>query len=280
MRIDVGRAEAAVDRIAGQIATDRIRAAEGILRVANANMERAIRVVSVERGHDPREFALVGFGGCGGLHACEIAAELGISVVIVPQMAGALSALGMLLADRARDYSANALDCPGIDGRFRELERTARKDMPGCKLERSADLRYRGQSYELNVPWRPGDFARPFHEEHEKIYGYSDRERAVEVVTVRVKAAIEVVKPAIRREPGGGAGERVRRVRVGGRWLRIPVYHRADLSAKRKAGPALVVDYGSTTLIPPGWQFILDGAGNLIASAAKRPSPPDPSSKP
>src|SRR5258708_28597816 len=168
MRIDVGRAETAVDRIASQIATDRIRAAEGILRVANANMERAIRVVSVERGHDPRDFALVGFGGCGGLHACEIAAELGISVVIVPQMAGALCALGMLLADRARDYSANALDCPGIDGRFRELERTARKDMPGCKLERSADLRYRGQSYELNVPWRPGDFARPFHEEHEK----------------------------------------------------------------------------------------------------------------
>jgi N-methylhydantoinase A/oxoprolinase/acetone carboxylase beta subunit len=280
MRIDVGRAEAAVDRIASQIATDRIRAAEGILRVANANMERAIRVVSVERGHDPRDFALVGFGGCGGLHSCEIAAELGISVVIVPQMAGALSALGMLLADRARDYSANALDCPDIDARFRELEHNARKDMPGCKLERSADLRYIGQSYELNVPWRPRDFARPFHAEHEKIYGYSDRERAVEIVTVRVKAAIELVKPAIRRDPGAGAGEGVRRVRVGGKWLRVPVYQRAELTAKPAKGPALVIDYGSTTLIPPGWQFILDEAGNLIASAAKRPSRSGPSSRP
>jgi N-methylhydantoinase A len=242
-------------------------------------MERAIRVVSVERGHDPRDFALVGFGGCGGLHACEIAAELGISAVIIPQMAGALSALGMLLADRARDYSASALDCPDIDARFRELERSARKDMPGCRLERSADLRYMGQSYELNVPWRPRDFARPFHEEHEKVYGYSDRGRAVEIVTVRVKAAIEVVKPAIRREAGGaGAGEQSRRVRVGGKWLRVPVFHRADLSAQRRKGPALVVDYGSTTLIPPGWQFILDRAGNLIAYAAKRPAPASRSS--
>jgi N-methylhydantoinase A/oxoprolinase/acetone carboxylase beta subunit len=264
MRIDAARAAAAVDRIAGEISKDRITAAEGILRVANANMERAIRVVSVERGHDPRDFVLVGFGGCGGLHACEIAAELGIGVVLIPQMAGALSALGMLLADRARDYSASALHCQDMETRFRDLERNARADMPGCRLERSADLRYVGQSYELNVPWRPKDFARPFHEEHEKIYGYSDRERAVEIVTVRVKASIEVTKPAIRSESGGGSGGGMRRVRAGGKWLRMPVYHRGDLSAKRRKGPALVVDYGSTTLIPPRWQFVVDRTGNLI----------------
>src|SRR6185436_9260358 len=123
MRIDVDRAATSVDHIATQLDVDRVTAAEGILRVANANMERAIRVVSVERGHDPRDFALVGFGGCGGLHACEIAAELGISVVIIPQMAGALSALGMLLADRARDYSASALHVGDMEERFRELER-------------------------------------------------------------------------------------------------------------------------------------------------------------
>src|SRR5438093_8637272 len=105
MRIDAGRAEAAVDRIARQLHISRIQAAAGILRVANANMEHAIRVVSVERGHDPRDFALVAFGGCGGLHACEIAQELGMRTVIVPQYAGALSALGMLLADAARDYA-------------------------------------------------------------------------------------------------------------------------------------------------------------------------------
>src|SRR5438093_6285425 len=176
MRIDAARAEAAVDRIARQLSMDRIAAAEGILRVANANMERAIRVVSIERGHDPRDFALVAFGGCGGLHACEIAAELGIRAVVVPQMAGALSALGMLLADRVRDYSASALGIAEIEPRFRELEAKARADMPRCRIERSADLRYAGQSYELNVTWRARDFAKAFHHEHQKVYGYSDPE--------------------------------------------------------------------------------------------------------
>jgi N-methylhydantoinase A/oxoprolinase/acetone carboxylase beta subunit len=267
MQIDVARAEAAIERIAALISTDRVTAAEGIVRVANANMERAIRVVSVERGHDPRDFALVGFGGCGGLHACEIAVELGISAVVIPQTAGALSALGMLLADRVRDYSASALHGSDTEARFLGLERMAQADMPGCRLERSADLRYIGQSYELNVPWRPKSIARPFHEEHEKIYGYSDPQRAVEIVAVRVKAWIEVKKPTIRREPGGpGAGEGMRKVRIGGKWLRVPVYHRADLSAQRRRGPALVIDYGSTTLIPPGWRFLCDKAGNLVVT--------------
>ncbi len=147
MHIDASRAEAAVDDIARAVSMDRIAAAEGILRVANANMERAIRVVSVERGHDPRDFALVAFGGCGGLHACEIARELGIRVVIVPQLAGALSALGMLLADQVRDYSASALHREDLEARFQELELRAQSDMPACLLERSADVRYLGQSY-------------------------------------------------------------------------------------------------------------------------------------
>jgi N-methylhydantoinase A/oxoprolinase/acetone carboxylase beta subunit len=270
MHIDVARAEAAVDRIARRISTDRIAAAEGILRVANASMERAIRVVSVERGHDPRDFALTAFGGCGGLHACEIAAELGIGAVIVPQMAGALSALGMLLADRVRDYSASALHCPHIEMRFRELERAARHDMPGASLERSADVRYAGQSYELNVPWRPPNSAVFFHREHRKIYGYSDPSREVEVVTIRVKASIrsgtrfslfEKAKPA-------PIPEQSRKLRMAGKWQRAPVYRRADLSSRRHSGPALVIDYGSTTLIPPGWQFILDKFGNLIVAQA------------
>ncbi len=266
MRIDVARSEAAVDEIARRLSTDRVTAAESILRVANANMERAIRVVSVERGHDPRDFALVGFGGCGGLHACEIAAELGIRTVLAPHMAGALSALGMLLANRARDYSPTALHATDIEPLFRELEAAARREMPGCRLDRSADLRYAGQSYELNVPWRPPDFAAPFHQEHHKIYGYSDPAKAVEMVTIRVKASIAVSKPAIRREPLRTAKtDQTRRVRVNGKWLRVPVYTRSELSSKRKPGPALVIDYGATTLIPPGWQFLIDKAGNLVA---------------
>jgi N-methylhydantoinase A/oxoprolinase/acetone carboxylase beta subunit len=266
MHIDVGRAEAAVDEIARRLSTDRVTAAEGILRVANANMERAIRVVSVERGHDPRDFALIGFGGCGGLHACEIAAELGIRAVIVPQMAGALSALGMLLADRVRDSSASALHCADIEMRFHELERRAHRDMPECRLQRSADVRYAGQSYELNVPWRPPDSAAAFHKEHHKIYGYSDPGRAVEVVTVRVKASIAVSKPVIHAERAvaSSTAQQSRKVRIGGKWLHVPVYRRADLSSRRRSGPALVVDYGSTTLIPAAWQFVLDKAGNLV----------------
>jgi N-methylhydantoinase A/oxoprolinase/acetone carboxylase beta subunit len=273
MHIDVGRAEAAVDEIARRIATDRITAAEGILRVANANMERAIRVVSVERGHDPRDFALVGFGGCGGLHACEIAAELGIRTVIVPHMAGALSALGMLLADRVRDYSASALHCPDVELRFRELEQTAHHDMPGSRLERSADVRYTGQSYELNVPWSPPNSARPFHKEHHRVYGYSDPSRAVEVVTIRVKASIRrrgTCFSLFEQAEARSTVEQTRKLRIAGKWQRAPVYRRADLSSRRQAGPALIIDYGSTTLIPPGWRFILDKSGNLIIRIVAR----------
>jgi N-methylhydantoinase A/oxoprolinase/acetone carboxylase beta subunit len=266
MRIDVGRAEAAVDRIARRLSMNRVAAAEGIVRVANANMERAIRVVSVERGHDPRDFALVAFGGCGGLHACEIAVELGIGVVVVPQMAGALSALGMLLARRVRDYSASVLGGSDIEEAFLKLERKARVELPAGRLERSADIRYAGQSYELNVPWRRRDFAQPFHQSHRKIYGYCDPGRAVEIVTVRVKASVGVKKPAIRRERVEAEAEAGRRrVRVGGKWVRTAVYRRADLSLKPMSGPALVIDYGSTTLIPQGWRFVVDKAGNLVA---------------
>ena len=265
MHIDVARAAAAVDEIARRMQTSRITAAEGILRVANANMERAIRVVSVERGHDPRDFALVGFGGCGGLHACEIAIELGIGAVIVPQMAGALSALGMLLADRVRDYSASALHSGDIEKLHRKLEQSAHRDMPGCRMERSADVRYAGQSYELNVPWHPPDSAGVFHREHHKIYGYSDPDRAVEVVTIRLKASVSVGKPSIRRDRlTTPASQQTRKVRIGGKWLRVPVHQRTGLSSRRRPGPALVIDYGSTTLIPTGWQFVVDKAGNLV----------------
>jgi N-methylhydantoinase A len=166
-----------------------------------------------------------------------------------------------------RDYSASVLGGVDIDARYRELERKARADMPGCRVERSADLRYAGQSYELNVPWRARDFAKAFHAEHHKVYGYSSPERAVEVVTLRVKARIPVKRPVIRREPGGpAAGEHARKIRIAGKWVRAAVYRRSELSSRAKRGPALVIDYGSTTLIPAGWRFLVDTAGNLIAT--------------
>ena len=265
MHLDVDRAAAAVDSVANKLRIGLVAAAEGILRVANANMERAIRLVSVERGHDPRDFALVAFGGCGGLHACEIARELGIRTVLVPEYAGALSALGMLLADQVRDYAAGVLNRPDIENEFEKLERLARKDVPGAVLTRSADIRYSGQSYELTVPWHPAKPAEPFHREHQRVYGYANPDRNIEIVTIRVRAKRKVERPKLVTRRGRGASmAEVRRVYTAGGWRRSAVYGRGDLpNNKRLRGPALVVDYGSTTLVPPGWGFALDKFGNL-----------------
>ncbi|MEO8126964.1 MAG: hydantoinase/oxoprolinase family protein [Bryobacteraceae bacterium] len=233
MALDKARAAAAVDVVAGRLGLSRVKAAEGILRVANANMERAIRVVSVERGYDPRDFALVAFGGCGGLHACEMAEDLGIRTVVAPRYAGVLSAVGMLMADRVRDYAAGVLGRDDIEATYRTLEKRARRDLRGAKLMRSADVRYVGQSYELTV----GDVSE-FHGAHERIYGYADRGRPLELVTVRVTA----VKAVDRLQMGQGQKKK-------------PV-----------AGPALIADYGSTTYVPRGWIARTDKVGNLVIS--------------
>jgi N-methylhydantoinase A len=168
------------------------------------------------------------------LHACEIAEELGIETVIVPQHAGVLSALGMLMADAVRDYSAGVLGVKDLDKEFAKLEKRADKG----RIERSADIRYRGQSYELNVPWPAGRGFASFHKAHQKIYGYSSPEREVEVVTIRVRARIASAFPKARVKKAG--------TRLSG------------------CGPALIPDYGSTTLVPRGWDYRWDKAGNLL----------------
>ena len=264
MTIESERAAAAVGLIAARLKIDLAEAAAGILRVANANMERAIRIVSVERGHDPRDFALVAFGGCGGLHACEIAQELGIRTVIVPEYAGALSALGMLMADAVRDYASGVLGRHDIEKMFGSLERRARRESRGAEIERTADLRYRGQSYELNVPWNDGDPSALFHREHEKIYGYANPDRDVEIVTIRVRARTTLEKPKLQRSAPATPGKpEQRRIWVDG-WKKIDSFSRSSLTNRSQQGPALVLDYGSTTLVPPGWKFRVDPAGNLL----------------
>lgn len=254
MHIDPDAAIRAVSRIGEKLGLDSIAAAAAIIRVANSNMERAIRSVSVERGEDPREFPLVAFGGSGGLHACEIARELGVKTVIVPREAGALSALGMLLADRTRDYSVAALGAKDYETRFRTLEKQARKDLPRARITRFADLRYAGQSYELTVPWT-GDPVKAFHAAHQRIYGYSNPARATQVVTLRVRAVIALKKPPLRVKSSRRETS-ARRVWIGGRWR--------TLRAGASRGPALIVDYGSTTLVPEGWSIRQDAAGSLI----------------
>ena len=259
MRIDPAAAERAVARVGAQLGLDPVSAAAAIVRVANSNMERAIRAVSVERGEDPREFPLVAFGGCGGLHACELAEELGVKTVIVPRMAGALSALGMLLADRTRDYSIGALGSSDHEARFRKLEKQAKRDVKGATLQRFADLRYAGQSYELTIPWGTGDF----HKEHHRVYGYSDPEaRHANRHTARACHQCASTKNLhCELRPGGRITRRqikgeARRVWIAGSWL-------ADLIGSSRS-PALIVDYGSTTLVPEGWSMRQDRAGSVI----------------
>ena len=259
MRIDAVAAGAAVERVGARLGLDAVSAAAAILRVSNSNMERAIRAVSVERGEDPREFPLVAFGGCGGLHACEMAEELGIATVIVPRMAGALSALGMLLADRTRDYSIGALGATDHEARFRKLEKQAKRDVRGAALERLADVRYAGQSYELTIP-SGGDF----HKEHQQVYGYSDAKRATEIVTLRVRAIVRIEKPSLKVRTTGAAGVEMRRVWVDARWQAIHASSREALGARVHKGPALITDYGSTTLVPTGWSMRLDANGSLV----------------
>jgi N-methylhydantoinase A/oxoprolinase/acetone carboxylase beta subunit len=261
MEIKPELAAAAVDRVARALNLTRVKAAEGIVRVANANMERAIRAVSVERGYDPRDFALVAFGGGGGLHACELAAQLQIGTVIVPRYAEGLSALGMLLADCVRDYSAGVQGIAKVEPVFARLEAQARRETRRATLARTADLRYAGQSYEINVPWRNAEAA--FHKEHARLYGFSNPARPIEVVTIRVRARATTRKPAFPElEFAGETPAVTRRIHAAGRWRQVPVISRLALTAS--AGPLLVTEYGCTTLVPPGWHAELDPMGNLI----------------
>jgi N-methylhydantoinase A len=276
LQLDPARATEALQRLGKPLGLNPVDAAAAVIRIANSNMERAIRAVSVERGEDPREYPLVAFGGCGGLHACEMAAELGIRTVIVPRMAGALSALGMLLADRTRDYSAGALgalDYGDMDyeSRFRRLERHAKKNVRGAKLERFADIRYSGQSYELTVPWRNENPATAFHREHHRVYGYSDSSRATQIVTLRLRATLRVERPSlrVRNQQAGGAPTK-RKVWISGKWREVETGPREMIGRLSRPGPAVITDYGSTTLIPPNWTARLDSAGSLILAATSR----------
>src|SRR5205807_8215526 len=174
---------------------------EGMVKVVNANMEKAIRVVSIERGYDPRQFALVAFGGAGAMHACELAHAMRIPRVIVPACPGALSALGILISDVVKDHSRTVLlrvrELPAkeLERLYVELQQNITSELRKeswkgrVVFERSCDIRYRGQGYELNLAYSPQLLER-FHAEHHRRYGYSSPEREVEIVTVRLRGRV------------------------------------------------------------------------------------------
>jgi N-methylhydantoinase A/oxoprolinase/acetone carboxylase beta subunit len=242
MEIFEERAERAVAEQGRKLGLNANETAAAIVRIANSNMEQAIRAVTLEKGHDPRDFPIVAFGGCGGLHACEIAQELGVTSVIFPPWAGALSAVGMLLATRTRDYAAGAVGLVDVEPIFSALRARAEADLPGAQIEEHADIRYRGQSYELTVHWDRKNPRVPFETEYEKIYGFRDTARAIEIVTVRVRAAMPAPdRRWVGRQPTTGVTEPV-------------------------TGPSLLFDYGSTAFVPPGWRARRNEAGVVVAT--------------
>jgi len=263
----------------------------GVVRVVNANMERALRVVSIERGYDPREFALVAFGGAGGLHACELAEALAIPTVLIPARPGALSAFGILVSDVVKDYSrtvlwrfaghlrqevGQALPPAKLEREFRKLEAVALKEFRAeqwrgaLRYERSLDLRYRGQGYELNVPATKNVTAR-FHDEHQRRYGYQHAGREIELVTLRLRVRLRTPPLEIARRRGARkASVRVTPVERAVVFFRdkavtTPVYERRELIPGRSMrGPAVITEYSATTVIPAGKKFWVDAAENLV----------------
>jgi len=268
------------------------RAAAGVVEVANAAMERAIRRISVERGHDPADFTLVAFGGAGPLHACDLAARLGIPQVLVPRAPGVLSALGMLVADLVKDYSVTVLrPAAGLEGEalrrlFAPWEAKAREEMEmegagaEVRLDRSADLRYVGQSFEINVPVPAGlpDLAAlraEFHARHERRYGHAHPEAPVEFVNLRLRAVSPTAPLRFEPLPSADAPDPAEaRLAVRPAWfetdnglepLPAPIYDREALRAgHRLAGPAVVVQMDATTVILPRWAGEVGETGHLM----------------
>jgi N-methylhydantoinase A/oxoprolinase/acetone carboxylase beta subunit len=279
LRLDAGRAKRLAEAFGAPLGLGAVALAAGIVRIANATMERAIRVVSIERGIDPRGFALLAFGGAGGMHACALAEALDMRTVVVPRYAGVLSALGMLVADTVRDFSQTVLlpadAAPdAIEARFAPLVSQARADLSRegfaageIRVDRSLDVRYVGQAYELTVPWG-SDLRGVFDAAHQQRYGYADVKRPAEIVNVRVRASgpsprIEWPREAASEVPAAPCSRRP--VWFGGVFVETGVFDQATLHAGASAsGPAIVAGPEATAVIPPAWRFRVDEVGSLV----------------
>ncbi|MEB2836684.1 MAG: hydantoinase/oxoprolinase family protein [Desulfurococcales archaeon] len=285
-RLKLGRdlAEKAVkERIADPLGLDVAEAAWAIIRIANAIMGKALRLVSIERGHDPREFTLYAFGGAGPLHAVELAEELGIGEVVIPPMPGVFSALGLLVSDYRHDYHEAIVKRVGeVDDReleevFERLEEGAVRTLLGegiprdrIVLRRFVDAKYWGQAYTLRVPYAGSVEAtvKTFHSLHEARYGFSSPDEDVEIVVARVEAVGVTDKPLIKASQAGTGEARPkgwREAYVGGSWHRMAVYDRERLGVGAEVcGPAIVEEVDSTIVIPPGYCGRVDALGSLV----------------
>jgi N-methylhydantoinase A len=261
-------------------------AALGVVQIANAHMERALRVISVERGHDPADFALLSFGGAGGLHACDLARALGVRTVIVPPGASTLSAFGMLVADVVKDYVQTVMLAGTVEyGAMREKMETmeargladvAAEGVPAERitLHPQLDVRYRGQAYELTIPLTP-DFSAAFHAEHQRVYSHSQRTAPLEIVNLRLRAVGSVPRPVLpAAEPGdpdaSAALLGLRPVVLTTGLSEVPLYDGAALHPGHTiAGPAVVVYKDTTVFLDAGDRAAVDRHFNLIITVGR-----------
>ena len=282
MRLETDKLAGYMDRLAKKLELSSVRVAEGIIDIAIANMARAIKVISVEKGFDVREYTLVSFGGAGGLHACELAENLLIKQILVPKNAGVLSALGMTLTDIVKDYSKSVLlnakeeDCKKIQNLFKPLISQGMRDVLSegilknrISVQVSVDMRYVGQSHELMLPFENG-YIKNFHKLHKKNYGYSNTNYETEVVNIRVRVIGKTRKPSLRKRGNinplkGNALTRKTKCYYRGKWLKAGIYNRNNVQTHfRIKGPALIVEDTSTTFLPPGYNCNIDDYENLI----------------
>jgi N-methylhydantoinase A len=292
MPIDVELArEAIAEKIAAPLGLDVAEAAAGILRISNHNMAAALRLVSVERGYDPRELTLVAFGGAGPLHAAELAREVGIPEVIVPPLPGITSAIGLLFADLVRDV-ARAVDVPrqnadttSLDRQFAELEAAARErvrleaeEAALIQAERLIDFRYQGQARTITVALAPGEITdallgqaiEQFHREHEREFGYDRRDFEVDLAMLRVSARAETTSPDLGRFSSRvGIGRHAGATRPvyfdESGWVDTAIYDRGVLApGTALAGPAIIEAMDSTIVLPPASRAEIDDITNVI----------------
>jgi N-methylhydantoinase A len=276
VELDPDAAKTAVAELGESLGLSEIETAEGIVRIASQEMVRALRVVTVERGIDPRRFALMPFGGAGPMHAAAIAEQLGMSTILCPRASGVLSALGLTASDRRRDsartvmLSGDELTAERVGEEVTDLIKAAGKGMTDAEPRASYEMRYAGQAFELAVSGSPdpdlGELADQFAEAHEERYGYRDPDGVVELVNVRLAMVEPGPRPKPRAASSGGLEESTREARFGDDWIEAKVL-RGEPQAGLSANGPLVFELPEATLVlPPGWSAEVDEAGTIVAT--------------
>jgi len=276
VELDAEAAADAVGRLGSELGLGELETAEGIVRVANQEMGRALRVVTVERGVDPRHYSLMPFGGAGPMHAAALADELGMDRILCPRASGVLSALGLLASERRRDtartvlLSGEELTGDRVAAAVSELRQSIGAGLEEATAETTYELRYSGQAFELAIPGPdrpdPAELAERFSAEHERRYGYRDPDAEIELVDIRVALVVPGPTPEPRAAPTGALTEATRRARFGGEWVETRVLRGEPPAGTSTEGPCVLELPEATLVLPPGWNATVDDHGTIVAA--------------